>query len=129
LDPVTLNKARSFCFRRDTFEKEICPLDQVKERVGSLLQEIQKNLLVKAREMRESKTYVVQDETEFKRVMKESPGFIKTMWCGDEACEERIKTETGATIRCIPFEQEQLGDTCPFCSKPADKMVYFAKAY
>jgi prolyl-tRNA synthetase len=129
IGPRDLEQSQVVLFRRDTFEKEICPLDQVKVRVGSLLQEIQKNLLVKAREMRESKTYVVQDETEFKRVMKESPGFIKTMWCGDEACEERIKTETGATIRCIPFEQEQLGDTCPFCSKPADKMVYFAKAY
>jgi prolyl-tRNA synthetase len=51
------------------------------------------------------------------------------MWCEDESCEERVKEETGATIRCIPFEQEKLGETCPFCHKPAEKMVYYAKSY
>ena len=51
------------------------------------------------------------------------------MWCGDKECEEAIKDETGATTRCMPFEQEHLGDVCVHCGKPAKKMVYFGKAY
>lgn len=129
IGPRDLEQNQVVLFRRDTLEKEVCPLDQVKERVGLLLEEIQKNLLVKAREMRDKKTYTVENADEFKRIMKESPGFVKTMWCGDEVCEEKVKTETGASIRCIPFEQEKLGDACPFCNKPAEKMVYYAKSY
>ena len=51
------------------------------------------------------------------------------MWCGDEACEVKIKEETGATSRCIKEEEEAFGDGCPICGKPAKKVVYFAKAY
>jgi len=129
IGPRDLEQQQVVLFRRDTLEKEVCPINLVKERVGSLLDEIQKNLLTKAREMRDSKTFVVTDEAEFKRIMKESPGFVKAMWCEDEICEERVKAETGATIRCIPFEQEKVGDTCPFCHEPAEKMVYYAKSY
>jgi len=129
IGPRDLEQEQVVLFRRDTLEKEVCPLSQVKERVGELLEAIQKNLLEKAREMRDQKTHVVHDEAAFKEIMKENPGFVKAMWCGDEDCEERVKTETGATIRCIPFEQEKLGDACPFCGKPAAQMVYYAKAY
>ena len=51
------------------------------------------------------------------------------MWCGDQACEDRIKEETGATSRCMPFEQEVVGDVCVCCGEKADKLVYWAKAY
>ena len=51
------------------------------------------------------------------------------MWCGDEACEDKVKEETGAGSRCIPFEQEQLFDKCVCCGKPAKQMVYWGKAY
>ena len=56
-------------------------------------------------------------------------GFAKTMWCGDEACEVRMKEEAGVSSRCIPFEQEHLGDTCAICGKPAKHMVYWGVAY
>jgi prolyl-tRNA synthetase len=65
----------------------------------------------------------------FAKTVEETPGFIKAMWCGDQACELKIKEETGATSRCMPFEQEQIADTCVCCGKPAKKMVYWGKAY
>ena len=69
------------------------------------------------------------DGTEMKAILKEHTGFIKSMWCGDRACEEKIKEETGMPSRCIPFEQEKIGDVCPVCGKPAHKMVVWGIAY
>ena len=65
----------------------------------------------------------------FKDIVENKPGFVKAMWCGDEACENMIKEETGATSRCMPFKQEHLSDTCVCCGKPAKAMVYWGKAY
>jgi prolyl-tRNA synthetase len=79
--------------------------------------------------MREEKTYVVDTYDELVEKMVEKPGFAKAMWCGCDECEAKIKADTGATIRCMPFEQEQLADTCLVCGEKADKMVYLAKAY
>ena len=67
---------------------------------------------------------------EMNEKFNENLGFIKAMWCGDEACEEEIKAQTGgATSRCIPEEEEQLSDVCICCGKPAKHMVYWSKAY
>lgn len=115
--------------RRDTLEKTALPRDGAPEAVAALLETIQKEMLERARALRDEKTFVVEDFERFKQHMETTPGFAKAMWCGDEACEAHIKEETGATIRCMPFEQENLGDTCPFCGKPAKHMVYLAKAY
>ena len=51
------------------------------------------------------------------------------MWCGDEACELKIKEDTTATSRCMPFEQEHISDTCVCCGKKAKSLVYWGKAY
>ena len=56
-------------------------------------------------------------------------GFIKTMWCGDPECEAKFKELAGVTSRCMPFEQEELGEVCACCGKPAKAMVYWGKAY
>jgi prolyl-tRNA synthetase len=66
---------------------------------------------------------------EAKRLQAEHGGFIKTMWCGEEACEQKMKEEGGMTSRCIPFRQEQLGETCACCGKPAKHMIYWGIAY
>jgi len=116
-------------FRRDTMEKQAYPIDGIKETIENLLKDINKNLLEKARKLRDEKTYYIDGMDDFKKKVEETPGFYKAMWCGDRECEEHVKAETGATIRCIPFEQENLGDTCHFCGKPAKHMVYVAKAY
>ena len=62
-------------------------------------------------------------------MQQENGGFIRTMWCGEEACELRMKEEAGMTSRCIPFAQEHLGDRCAICGKPAKKMIYWGVAY
>ena len=51
------------------------------------------------------------------------------MWCGDRACEDAVKERTGATARCMPFKQEQVGDKCVVCGKKAKHMVFWARAY
>ncbi len=129
IGPKDIEKNQAMVFRRDTLEKEAVSLDELKERVEGLLEDIHNNLLLKASQMRDEHTYYVKSFDELKEVMERRPGFVKAMWCEERECEDRIKAETGVTVRCIPFEQEKLGDTCPFCGKPAKKMAYFAKAY
>ena len=66
---------------------------------------------------------------EFERIFAEKSGFVKAMWCGDQACEDRIKEKLAVTSRCMPFEQEQIAETCVCCGRPAKKMVYWGRAY
>ena len=61
--------------------------------------------------------------------LQNKPGFVKAMWCGDRACEDKVKEELSATSRCMPFEQEELSDVCVCCGKKAKKMVVWGKAY
>ena len=77
----------------------------------------------------ESKTTIAHNMEEFKNNMDKEQGFIKAMWCGSAECEEKIKDLTGAKSRCMPFEQEHLGDTCVCCGKKADKMVVWGRQY
>ena len=78
---------------------------------------------------REEKTSVAVNYDEFKKHIAEKGGFVKAMWCGDEACELKIKEDTTATSRCMPFEQENISDVCVCCGKKAKSMVYWGKAY
>ena len=115
--------------RRDTLSKDSYSLDNIGDTVKNLLDTVHTDMLERARAHRDSKTFTFKDYEEFKRKMIETPGFAKGMWCGEEECEAKIKEDTGVTIRCIPFVQENLGETCQFCGKPAKHMVYLAKAY
>ena len=74
-------------------------------------------------------TYTAHDLAEMKDIADNKPGLIKAMWCGDLECEMKLKEEVGVTSRCMPFEQEHIGDTCVCCGKPAKTMVYWGKAY
>ncbi len=129
IGPRDIENGQVTVFRRDTLEKTQVPMENLAQTVTELLENIQKSLLEKALKMREEKTSVALDMDEFKTALSENPGFVKAMWCGDEECELKIKEETGATIRCMPFEQENLSDKCICCGKKAEKMVYLAKAY
>ena len=82
-----------------------------------------------ALERRNNMTYEAHDLEEMIKVANEKPGFIKAMWCGSRECEEALKEKAGVSSRCIPFEQEPVGDTCVCCGKKADKMLYWGKAY
>ncbi|HCT65144.1 MAG TPA: proline--tRNA ligase [Lachnospiraceae bacterium] len=115
--------------RRDTGEKIIVSMDELETKIEELLNAIQANLLVKATQNRNSKTYSATNLADFEKILNETPGFIKAMWCGDKACEDAIKEKTGATSRCIPFEQEEIADTCVCCGKKAKHMLYWGRAY
>ena len=66
---------------------------------------------------------------EFKDIFATKAGFVKAMWCGEQACEDKVKEDLSVTSRCMPFEQEELTSTCVCCGKPAKKMVYWGRAY
>ncbi|MDO4302038.1 MAG: proline--tRNA ligase [Clostridia bacterium] len=129
LGPRDIENNQAVLVRRDNGEKITVSLDNIEEEVTKLLDTIQKDLLEKARKHRDAHTYTAENMEEFEKTLKETPGFIKAMWCGDEACELEIKEKTGATSRCMPFEQEHISDKCVCCGKPAKTMVYWGKAY
>ncbi len=129
IGPKDIEKNQAVLVRRDNGEKIFISLDELEEKVKEVLAEIQSGLLEKARNHRDSKTYKAASMEEFERIVNETPGFVKAMWCGSQECEDKIKEKTGATSRCIPFEQEKISDHCVCCAKPADKMLYWGKAY
>jgi prolyl-tRNA synthetase len=97
--------------------------------INEMLVEVHKGIYDKALKMRENFTHVARNFDEFKEAIEVKKGFVKAMWCGERECEDNIKAETGATTRCIPFEQEHIDDHCVYCRRPAKHMVYFARAY
>lgn len=129
LGPKDIEANQCVIVRRDTREKLVVSLDEVEERLSEILLTMQKDMLERARAHRETHTYEARNYEEFKDTIANKPGFVKAMWCGDEACEKKIKEETTATSRCMPFEQEHIADTCVCCQKPAKAMVYWGKAY
>ena len=90
---------------------------------------VQQQMFEKAKKNLEDHIYEAHSLEEAKALQQEHGGFIKTMWCGEEACEIRMKEEAGMSSRCMPFKQEDLGDVCPICGKPAKKMIYWGIAY
>lgn len=115
--------------RRDTREKITCSLDAIEQVVGETLTKMQTEMLERARAHRDAHVYEAQDYETFKQLISDKPGFVKAMWCGDEACELKVKEDTTATSRCMPFGAKAIGDRCVCCGKPADKLVVWGKAY
>lgn len=115
--------------RRDNGEKLIITMDCLEDKVNEILKDIQENLHKKAKTLRDTKTYIAKTMEEFETILNKNQGFIKAMWCGEQNCEESIKEKTGATSRCIPFEQEEIVDTCICCGKKSENMVYWGKSY
>jgi len=116
--------------RRDMSEKITISLDSLTDTIPVLLETIQKDMLAKARENLRAHTYIASSAEETKQIVEEQGGgFIKTMWCGEEGCEEEMKEKAGVSSRCIPFEQETLGEVCAVCGKPAKKMIIWGVAY
>ena len=129
IGPKDIEAGRAVLVRRDTREKIEVRLDNIEEEVTKLLGEIQNDMLERARAFRDAHTYEAHNFEEFKETVENKPGFIKAMWCGDRACEDKIKEDFAATSRCIPFEQEHIADTCVCCGRPAKKMLYWGRAY
>ena len=129
IGPRDIENNEAVLVRRDTHEKITVSLDEIEAKVSELLDTIQSDMLERARAHRDSHTYVATTYDEFVKTINEKPGFVKAMWCGDQACEDKIKEDTAATSRCMPFAQENLSDKCVCCGKPAKKMVYWGRAY
>ncbi len=129
LGPKDIEKNQAVVVSRVDREKTFVSLDNIEEELEKIFDKIQKQMYDAALENRESKTSSAADYEEFKKIIDEKGGFVKAMWCGDEECELKIKDDTTATSRCIPFEQERISDTCVCCGKPAKHMVYWGKAY
>ncbi len=129
LGPKDMEKNQCVLVRRDSGEKNFVSLDGLEQTVQETLDSIHDGLYAKAKKNLEDNTYPCATLEEVKEKMAQRGGFAKTMWCGDEACEVRMKEEAGVTSRCIPFAQEHLGDVCACCGKPAKKMVYWGVAY
>ena len=129
IGPRDIAQNQCVLVRRDNREKYFVSLDELETKVPELLKAVRDGLYESALENRERRTYTAHNLDEFIELANTKSGFIKSMWCGDRACEDKLKEVAGVSSRCIPFEQEQIGDTCPVCGKHADKMVYWGKAY
>ena len=115
--------------RRDTREKYQVPFEQLSEKMAEILETMQKEMLERARAHRDAHTYTAANMEELENIFIDKAGFVKAMWCGEQACEDVIKEKLSVTSRCMPFEQEKIGETCVCCGKPAKKMVYWGRAY
>ena len=129
LGPKDIENNQAVLVSRIDRSKTFVSLDNIEEELAKMLDKIQAQMLEAAKQNREEKASSAVTYEEFKQIVEEKGGFVKAMWCGDEECENKIKEDTTATSRCIPFEQEELSDKCVCCGKPAKKMVYWGKAY
>ncbi len=130
IGPKDIEKNQCVLVRRDNREKQFVSLDNLEEAIEKALDEIHDALYQRALNNLTSKTFTAKNYDEFLDIAANKPGFIKAMWCGDSACEEKIKEDTGGVkSRCIPFEEEHLSDVCACCGKPAKHMVYWGRQY
>ena len=129
IGPKDIEAGQAVVVRRDTREKIPVAINELAAKIPEIMETMQSDMLERARAHRDEHTSEAKTYDEFKDAIENKPGFVKAMWCGDEACELKIKEDTTATSRCIPFEQEHIADTCVCCGKPATKMVYWGKAY
>ena len=129
IGPKDLEKNQCVLVRRDTREKVFVSLDELETAIPAQLEALRKDLYERALANREKRTWAATTMEEVKELAKANTGYIKTMWCGDLACEMKMKEEAGLSSRCMPFEQEHISDVCPCCGKPASKMVYWGVAY
>ncbi len=128
LGPKDIEDDSAILVRRDTGEKIKAPLDSLAERVCSLLGEIQTDLYTRAKDRLKENTVSVENWDQFREAI-ESDKFVLAHWSGEEEVELKIKEETGATIRCLPFDQEEEEGECVKTGRPSGKRVLFARAY
>ncbi|MBR6762697.1 MAG: proline--tRNA ligase [Clostridia bacterium] len=129
IGPRDMEKGQCCICRRDTGAKVFVPLADLETAVPALLEDLHQNLYNKAKENLEAHTKPCLTMEEVKTFIETEGGFAKTMWCGDTECELKMKEVAGVSSRCIPFEQEHIGDVCPVCGKPAKHMIIYGIAY
>ena len=130
IGPKDIEQNQCVAVERHNRNKTFVPLDKLTDVVKERLQAVHDGMYQKALDNLSSRTYSCTSIDEIKSMLENNgDGFVKAMWCGDEACEDKVKELTGVGSRCIPFEQEQLDDKCVCCGKPAKCMVIWGKAY
>lgn len=128
--PKDIENDQCVIVRRDNREKTFVKLDELEKNVEALLKTFADNIYNMAYDNMQRRTYNCTSMEEITRKLSESgDGFVHAMWCGDEACEDKVKEVTGVGSRCIPFEQKKISDKCVCCGKPAKHMVCWGKAY
>jgi prolyl-tRNA synthetase len=128
IGPRDIKNNQVIVVRRDTMAKESVSLDSLKTKIPLILSDIQDSMLAKARKFQAENTHEVDNYQDFKSVLESKRGFLKTFWCGNQDCEDKIKEETMATIRVVPLEQKEKGK-CVLCQADAGQWVLFARAY
>ena len=129
IGPRDIENGVCMAVRRDNGEKITVKLDELTDRLPGLLDDVQDGLYQKAKKNLDEHTYEAHSLEEAKELQEKNGGFIKTMWCGELACELAMKEKAGMSSRCIPFKQEHLDDVCACCGKPAKHMIYWGVAY
>jgi len=129
IGPKDIQKKQLVLVRRDNFEKIIVKDKIATKKVKETLNNIQKTLFNKAEKLLKNHITTAKTFNELKDILEKKGGFIRACHCMDEKCEEKIKEETGATIRTIPLKKEKIFSNCIYCGKEAKEVVYFAKAY
>jgi len=127
--PKDIEKDQVVLVRRDTREKLFVPMDELELKVPELLIDIQKSLFEKARDAQNNRTFSAKTVEELKEILDKTLGFVNAPWCGDVACEEKVKEVAGASSRCMPFDQPENAGVCLCCGKPAKTNVIWGRAY
>jgi len=127
--PKDIEKNQVVLVRRDSREKIIVSMSELETKVPEILNDIQKSLLEKARNSQNNKTFNASTVEELKILLDKTLGFVNAPWCGELACEERVKEVAGASSRCMPFSQPEEKGACLCCGKPAKAMVVWGRAY
>lgn len=129
MGPKEIEQGEVIVTRRDTLEKMPIKINELSEKLEELLRDIHNSMFKVCKKRMDEKTTIALNMDEFIKNINENQGFVKTMWCGSQECEDKIKEVTGAPSRCIPFDQEHLSDVCVCCGKKADKMVVWGRQY
>lgn len=128
--PKEIESGTVILFRRDIRKKYKVEMNGLTEKIEELLQEIQSDMFKVAENHLNSNIYSIDNYTTFKKHFENQNGFVKSYWCGNEKCEDKIKEDTGATSRVVEnLDENQLENVCICCSKKAQNIVYWAKAY
>ena len=129
IGPRDIENGTCILVRRDTFQKETVQISNLSNRIKELLEDIHKNMYNSCLENVKKRTTIAHTLDEILNNLNTNQGYVKTMWCGETKCEDKVKEVTGAHSRCIPFKQENLGDKCAICGKPAKKMIVWGRQY
>lgn len=130
MGPRDIEKGECIVVTRTGREKMVIRIDELVEKAPALLQSVRDKLYENALENRKNRTFSAATLEEITELASTKSGFIRASWCGDRACEEKLKEVAGVSSRCMPEDDQNLvSDTCPCCGKKATKLVYWGKAY